>query len=79
MLRGAGAYYFEGSPIGCLLIHGMGSTPYQVRSLGEYLAWQGLTVFGLRLPGHGTTLDELEQTTAEQWLTAIDHGIDRLQ
>ena len=72
LLRGAGSYFFEGSPVGCLLVHGMGSTPYQVRSLGEYLAWQGLTVLGIRLPGHGTTLDELEQTTAQQWLTALD-------
>lgn len=79
LLRGAGSYFFEGSPVGCLLVHGMGSTPYQVRSLGEYLAWQGLTVLGIRLPGHGTTLDELEQTTAQQWLSAIDDGIDQLQ
>ena len=78
LLRGAGSYFFEGSPVGCLLVHGMGSTPYQVRSLGEYLAWQGLTVLGIRLPGHGTTLDELEQTTAQQWLTALNHGIDQL-
>jgi carboxylesterase len=57
----------------------MGSTPHQLRSLGEHLAWQGLTVSGIRLPGHGTTLDDLEQTTSHQWLTAIDHGIDQLQ
>jgi len=79
LLRGAGSYFFEGSPAGCLLVHGMGSTPYQVRSLGEYLAWQGLTVLGIRLPGHGTTLDDLEQTTAQQWLIAIDKGINQLQ
>jgi carboxylesterase len=79
LLRGAGSYFFEGGPVSCLLVHGMGSTPYQVRSLGEYLAWQGLTVQGIRLPGHGTTLDDLEQTTAGQWLAAIDHGIDQLQ
>ena len=79
LLRGAGSYFFEGSSVGCLLVHGMGSTPYQVRSLGEYLAWQGLTVLGIRLPGHGTTLDELEQTTAGQWLSAIEEGIDQLQ
>jgi carboxylesterase len=79
LLRGAGSYFFEGSPVGCLLVHGMGSTPYQVRSLGEYLAWQGLTVLGIRLPGHGTTLDDLEQTTAQQWLIAIDNGINQLQ
>jgi carboxylesterase len=79
LLRGAGSYFFEGSPVGCVLVHGMGSTPYQVRSLGEYLAWQGLTVLGIRLPGHGTTLDELEETTADQWLNAIDTGIDQLQ
>jgi carboxylesterase len=79
LLRGAGSYFFEGSPVGCLLVHGMGSAPYQVRSLGEYLAWQGLTVLGVRLPGHGTTLDELEQTTSDQWLAAIDNSIDHLQ
>ncbi len=79
LLRGAGSYLFEGGPVGCLLVHGMGSTPYQLRSLGEYLAWQGLTVLGLRLPGHGTTLDDLEQTTADQWLTAIDNGVDQLR
>jgi carboxylesterase len=79
LLRGAGSYYFEGSPIGCVLIHGMGSTPFQVRSLGEYLAWQGLTILGIRLPGHGTTLDELERTTPDQWLAAIDEGIDQLR
>jgi len=77
--RGAGSYFFEGSPVGCLLVHGMGSTPYQVRPLAEYLAWQGLTVLGLRLPGHGTTLDDLERSTPQQWLTAIDRGIDQLQ
>jgi hypothetical protein len=78
LLRGAGSYYFEGSPVGCILVHGMGSTPYQVRSLGEYLAWQGLTVLGMRLTGHGTTLDELERTTSDQWLAAIDEGIEQL-
>jgi carboxylesterase len=57
----------------------MGSTPFQVRSLGEYLAWQGLTVLGIRLPGHGTTLEDLEQATPQQWLTAIDDGIDQLK
>ena len=77
--RGAGSYFFEGSPVGCVLIHGMGSTPHQLRSLGDFLAWQGLTVLGLRLPGHGTTLDDLEQTTARQRLAAVDDSVDRLR
>jgi carboxylesterase len=47
--------------------------------LGEYLAWQGFTVLGLRLPGHRTTLDDLEQSTPRQWLMAVDHAIDQLQ
>jgi len=57
----------------------MGSTPHQLRSLGDYLAWQGLTVLGLRLPGHGTTVDDLEQTTSQQWLAAVDDAIDQLR
>jgi carboxylesterase len=47
--------------------------------LGDYLAWQGLTVLGLRLPGHGTTLDDLEQTTSQQWLAAVDDAVDQLR
>ena len=76
---GAGSYFFEGSPVGCLLIHGMGSTPHQLRSLGDYLAWQGLTVLGLRLPGHGTTLEDLEQTASRQWFAAVDDAVDQLR
>ena len=79
LLRGAGAYFFEGSSVGCLLVHGMGSTPHQLRSLGNYLGRQGLTVLGLRLPGHGTSLDDLEQTTARGWLEAVEQGIVRLR
>ncbi len=33
LLRGAGSYFFEGSPVGCLLVHGMGSTPSQHKGL----------------------------------------------
>ena len=37
-----------------LMLHGMSDSPYSLRSLGEALHRQGMTVVGLRLPGHGT-------------------------
>jgi len=39
---------------GALLLHGMGDSPYSLRSLGAELGAQGFQVVGLRLPGHGT-------------------------
>lgn len=32
LLRGAGSYFFEGSPVGCLLVHGMGTFQYPQQS-----------------------------------------------
>ena len=34
----------------CLLIHGGGGTPYEMRQLGEHLFEHGYTVYGIRLP-----------------------------
>jgi carboxylesterase len=36
--------------VGCLLIHGAGGTPEEMRPMAEYLFRQGFTVLGIRLP-----------------------------
>ena len=61
-----------GEPLGgVVLLHGLTDSPYSLRSLGTFLARQGFTVVGLRLPGHGTApsallsveLEDLEAAT----------------
>lgn len=36
-----GPFLFEGSDIGCLLIHGFTNTPHEMRGMGNYLAERG--------------------------------------
>ena len=57
---------------GALLIHGFTGSPYSMRGLGEYLAENGLSVRGVRLPGHGTSWEELNLKRTEDWVQAVD-------
>ena len=70
ILPGAGAYWFEGNDIGCLLVHGFTGTPQNVRPLADYLARRGLAVSAPRMPGHGTAVQDLDATGPQDWLGA---------
>jgi carboxylesterase len=79
ILPGAGAYWFEGNDVGCLLVHGFTGTPQNVRPLADYLARRGLAVSAPRMPGHGTTVADLDRTGPEDWLRAAEHALSELQ
>lgn len=59
---------------GVLLVHGFSATPREMRSLGDMLCAANFTVFGVRLPGHGTTPEDLAGRHAEEWLAAAERG-----
>lgn len=61
-----------------LLLHGYTGTTAEMRPLGDYLHSLGYTVLCPRLPGHGTTVDDLEQTTADEWLATAYAACDEL-
>src|SRR5262245_8898838 len=76
---GVPSFSFAGSRrVGCLLIHGFTGAPDEMRPLGEHLAGQGFPVFGVRLPGHGTTVEDLEGRRWGEWFAAVEEGADRL-
>lgn len=76
---GAEAYRLEGSNgKAVLLIHGYTGTPAELRPLGDYLNKLGYTVLGVRLPGHGTCVEDLEQTGAEDWYAEAARGAHEL-
>ncbi len=54
--------------LGCLVIHGFAGGIYEVEPLCQHLAQQGLDCLAVQL--HGTTLAEIAQTTADDWLRA---------
>jgi carboxylesterase len=79
VLPGAGTFYFEGSEVGCLLIHGFTGTPQNIRPLGDFLARRGLSVLAPRLAGHGTSVDEFETTGSADWIATVEGGLDQLR
>jgi carboxylesterase len=79
IVPGGGAYWFEGNEVGCLLVHGFTGTPQNVRPLADYLARRGLTVSAPRLPGHGTTVQDLDLTGPQEWLAAAEQALSDLR
>ena len=73
------AYFLPGGPCGVVLVHGYTGTPMELRPLGDYLAAQGFTVLGVRLQGHGTSWQELEQTTWPEWYQDVADGVQKLR
>lgn len=77
-LPGAEPFFFCGSEVGCLVIHGFTASPREVRPLGEHLAKEGYTVLGVRLTGHGTRPDDLRRSGWRDWLGAAIDGLHLL-
>ncbi|NKB68635.1 MAG: alpha/beta fold hydrolase [Candidatus Latescibacteria bacterium] len=71
-------FHLQAGRTGVLLIHGLTASPTEMRPLGHFLHQQGLTVLGLRLPGHGTTPDDLAQTHWQDWYAECEAGLDKL-
>jgi carboxylesterase len=59
---------------GVLLVHGFTASPWEMRLFGEALAAEGYLAFGVRLPGHGTTAEDLAHRRYEEWLAAVERG-----
>jgi carboxylesterase len=61
-----------------LMVHGFSATPWEMRTLADYLAKRGFACLALCLPGHGTTPEDLAGRRWEEWLDATVHGYDLL-
>lgn len=72
------AFYFPGGPTGVLLFHGFGATPVEVRWLGTTLHQHGYTVSGPQLPGHGTTVQEINRCHWRDWVQHAERAYQDL-
>jgi len=64
--------------VGVLCLHGFTGSPYEMRYLGAALARTGVTVRGPLLPGHGTSISDLERTRWEDWAAAVEREVDTM-
>jgi esterase/lipase/1-acyl-sn-glycerol-3-phosphate acyltransferase len=62
------------SDMGILLVHGYMAAPLEVRALGEYLGSKGYWVYAPRLPGQGTSPEDLAERTYMEWVESVEEG-----
>lgn len=71
-------FYLEGGPAGVLLIHGFTGAPPEMRLIGDYLHQRGYTVYGPLLPGHGTTVEDMNRCKWTDWTGHVEKAFAEL-
>lgn len=61
-----------GGPVGVLALHGFTGSPQSMRPIALAMAGAGHTVEMPRLPGHGTTVDDMLTTGWSDWTAAVE-------
>jgi len=78
VLPGAEPASFPGGPSGALVLHGFTGSPQSMRGLAEAFAAAGFAVELPRLPGHGTSVEDMAQTTWDDWSAEAEAAYRRL-
>ena len=79
VVPGAEPFSADGGRIGVLLSHGFTGSPASMTPWGRQLAGLGYTVRVPRLPGHGTTWQELNSTRWDEWYAEVDAALTELR
>lgn len=78
VMTGAEPYSAKGDRRGALVIHGFTGCPQSMRPLAEALAAAGFTVELPRLPGHGTTVEDMANYSWKDWAAAVEDAFREL-
>jgi carboxylesterase len=65
--------------IGVLLVHGFTGSPPSMRPWGEFLHSKGYSVRVPLLPGHGTKVEDLNNTKWQEWPAKVTFELRELQ
>lgn len=78
IVPGAEPWSHEDGRVGALCLHGFTGNPNSMRPLAEGFAAAGFSVELPRLPGHGTTVDDMMTTTWADWTGEAEDALQRL-
>lgn len=79
IIPGAEPFSASGGPVGVLVLHGFTGNPSSMRPLADAFAAAGHTVELPRLPGHGTTVEDMLTTTWADWSGAAEDALADLR
>jgi carboxylesterase len=79
VLPGAEPFSADGGEAAVLLCHGFTGSPQGLLPWARDLASAGLTVRLPRLPGHGTTWQEMARTGWDDWVAVLAGELERLR
>ena len=74
ILPGAEPLSAEGGPHGLLVLHGFTGNPSSMRGVAEAGAEAGFAVELPRLPGHGTTVEDMVGTGWDDWTAEVERA-----
>jgi carboxylesterase len=74
VLPGAEARFHPGGPAGALVLHGFTGTPATMGPVTDAFVAAGFTVSAPRLPGHGTTIEEMNDTGWAEWSAEVERA-----
>jgi carboxylesterase len=78
VLPGSEPFSHNGDAHGVLVLHGFTGNPGSLRAIAERCAVAGYSVSLPRLPGHGTSVEDMMTTTWEDWLKSAEEAYDEL-
>ncbi|MRJ77816.1 alpha/beta fold hydrolase [Aeromicrobium sp. SMF47] len=78
LLPGAEPYAADGGRTGVLLSHGFTGSPASMTPWAQDLVERGHSVRVPRLPGHGTTWQDMNTTRWEDWYAEVDTALTQL-
>ncbi len=61
-----------------MLIHGFTGAPPEMQLIGDYLHRQGFCMLAPLLPGHGTSVDDMNRHAWTEWARAVEAALEKL-
>jgi carboxylesterase len=74
IIAGCEPWAADGGPHGVLVLHGFTGAPQSMRGLAEAFAAAGFAVDLPLLPGHGTSVDDMIETSWADWSAAAEEA-----
>src|SRR3954466_7838268 len=74
IIPGAETWSADGGPNGALVLHGFTGNPSSMRGVAEALAAAGFAVELPRLPGHGTSVEDMLTTDFSDWSAGVEEA-----